>query len=49
MLVQGELGFGVILRYAKGEILACLCENIEYMLQPIIAEALALRRVMEFA
>ncbi|KAF5472463.1 hypothetical protein F2P56_009180 [Juglans regia] len=39
-----RVGVGVVIRDSKGEMLACLCSKFDHNKNPIVAEALALRR-----
>ncbi|XP_042969115.1 uncharacterized protein LOC122301804 [Carya illinoinensis] len=43
-----RVGVGIIVRDSDGEILACLCLSVNYLLKPACAEAYALRRAMFF-
>ncbi|XP_042939545.1 uncharacterized protein LOC122274584 [Carya illinoinensis] len=44
-----KVGIGVIARNSEGDILTCLCLNIQAAVKPILAEALALRRALFFS
>lgn len=39
-----RVGVGVVIRDSNGEMLACLCSKFDHTKNPIIVEALALRR-----
>lgn len=38
----------MIIRDSQGDIMACLCTSVDFILNPAIAEAYVLRRVMKF-
>ncbi|XP_042983169.1 uncharacterized protein LOC122312591 [Carya illinoinensis] len=47
-LIGMRVGVGIIVRDSDGEILACLCISVNYLLKPACAKAYALRRAMFF-